>query len=261
LNQSTDLTFIIAHYNCADFLEICLDSIRAFTPGSVSYRITVGDNGSNPGQLERVRQLLKPGEDLHQFPKPHCHVTILETLYQLANSRYVVVLDQDCVLLSGEWLKLLDDLQPQSKLLAGARDLCAIRHSPRMIHVSFVLLDKKRISDCLSGPLFFGEVPGYDSYQIRQAEPYHALTCKALQYHPDAIVYLEPLNSMDYGFGTFWRRGREPIAYHQWYSGRISDFRTDSIIDGISIQWISGANQNFLNDYRNHRVKIPLVAD
>jgi glycosyltransferase involved in cell wall biosynthesis len=251
-----DLTFIIAHYNEPDFLELCLESIRQWTP--LPYRILVGDNDSLPEQAAAARRLLSAEDRLLSFPRPFHHHTILQALYEEATTRYIVVLDQDCLLLSEAWFKLFDDLQPPYRLLVGARDQCTIRSSPRMVHVSFVILDKERIKRRIAGPLFFGELPGYKKYRIGQVEPYHTLSCKALQYHPDAIVYLEPQTVNEYGFGTYWCRENKVIAYHQWYSGRVEALGSQDSIDGYSVEALKNAKERFIEDYRHKKMVFPV---
>jgi glycosyltransferase involved in cell wall biosynthesis len=254
LNESK-VTFLIAHYNCPEFIEICLDSIRRFC--SIPYQITVGDNGSKPEYLDKLHRLLQPGDELYEFSKPDWHTDILEKLYRKVTTRYTFILDQDCVLLSPEWVKLLDELKPPHRLMVGARDYCCIRNSPSMVHASFLLLDKTRIDENLTGPLFYGEKPGYETYQIEQPEPYHALPCKALQFNPDSIVYLEPLSAPNYGYGTFWCYHNLPLAYHHWYSGRAEGFSPWVFFEGRPIRWFQKNKNRFIHDYQTGRIQIP----
>lgn len=255
--QKPEVTFIIAHYNGADFLELCLQSIGRFSP--FPHQVVIGDNGSSPVELAKVRQLLRPDDELLHIPLPDWHPSILEKLFRRADTRFVVTMDQDCLLLSEEWLKLFDDLRPEHRLLAGARDLCALRSSPQMVHVSFILLDKQRITNTLNGPLFYGEMPDYGSFQVCQQEYYHSLTCKALRYHPDSIVYLDPLQAPDYGYGNFWCRQDVPVAYHQWYSGRISPMADEDSLDGYRVEVLRTAKEHFISDYKSGRFKVPHI--
>ena len=175
---NAEITFLIAHYNCPDFLDLCLDSIRRNCP--IPYHIMV-----------------------------------------------------------------------------GARDYCFIRNSPRMVHISFLLLDKIRIDEHLLAPLFDGERPGYETYQIEQPEPYHALPCKALEYHPDSIAYLEPLIAPRYGCGNFWCYQDTPLAYHHWYSGRTAGFKPWDFFEGQPIYRFQKFKNRFMKDYRAGRIQIP----
>jgi len=244
-------TILIAHKNASEFVRACLHSLETHG-GQVPYEVIVADDCSDAAEFSRLLTIRHPYLRLYRFRTPHGHSFVLEWLYQRARSQYVLILDQDTLLLSNRWEGLLDEIaRDQRLILIGMRDLHSNRASPRMVHPSFLLIDKTRCNGRLQRPLFFGERPGYENYQIGQEEPYHALSCKALRWNPHSIGYLDT-HPTRYGLGCvgYYQEIGHPVVYHQWYSGRLHKLSDDDRIDGSPARTFREGINRFWQDYR-----------
>ena len=65
------------------------------------------------------QELMQEGGELYEFPKPDWHTDVLEKLYQQVTTRYAFVLDQDCVLLTADWVKLFRELESPHHWYSG----------------------------------------------------------------------------------------------------------------------------------------------
>lgn len=254
------MTFAIPHKDCSTFLKLCIESIHAHS-GQMDYQIIVADDCSEEGEFASARGLVGDKVSLTRFHSPKGHPFALEWLYGRAKSRYVVILDQDAMLLSDKWVDLLEEFRRNNELLAvGLRDKFINRCSPQMLHPAFLLLDKERCDQRLAHPFFFGERPGYSTYQVHVEEPYHALTCKALACCPKSVHYLEN-HQTKYGFGSvgYCEVVEARIVYHQWYSGRTKTLKENDLIDNIPVGRIRAPVSHFLEDYEKGSVDLSPV--
>ncbi|WP_157817799.1 glycosyltransferase family 2 protein [Candidatus Thiodictyon syntrophicum] len=243
-------TIVIAHKNAPEFVKACLQSIATHTI-QTTYEIIVADDCSAAPAFSELLAIRQPYLRLYRFRTPHGHSFVLEWLYRKARSPYVLILDQDTLLLSNRWETLLDEFQRDLRLtLIGMRDQHINRHSPRMVHPSFLLINKTRCSARLQPPFFVGERPGYEGYEIGQQEPYHALSCKALLQDPHSIGYLDT-HPTQYGLGCvgYYRDVRDAVVYHQWYSGRLYTLNDDDVIDGHPARSFRQGINKFWQDY------------
>lgn len=253
-------TFLIPHKDCAKFLKLCVNSIQQ-NAKSISYEIIIADDASSEQEFLQVLELLQPGITIYRFANKHGHPFVLEWLYSRARSQYVVILDQDAMLVSRYWENLFHEFDVSAQLLLiGVRDQYVIRWSPQMVHPSFLLINKKRISTALKGPFFFGDKPFYEKYQIGYPESYHALSCKALAFHSDSIRYLESYKTK-YGFGSvaYHQSIENLIIYHQWYSGRINSLEDSQVIDGFSVRTLRDGLNNFFDDHSSGKLNFEPV--
>lgn len=243
------ITFIVPHKDCSTYLKLCVESIRTFAKG-LNYKIIVADDCSDRSEYNSIKALVATDLDLYRFNKNRTHPFVLEWLYNQTRSQYVVVIDQDSILLKNYWENFINEFQTHPELLLiGIRDDCLIRHSPQMLHPSFIMLNKKKCNKVLKKPLFFGKKINYENYTIKANEPYHSLTCKALHYNCKSIKYLDTYQTK-YGFGTigYYKQEDNPIVYHQWYSGRIYLLNENEIKDGFKVKDIKYGIMLFLRD-------------
>src|SRR5947208_3203008 len=91
------VTFLIAHFNCPEFLAATLHAIRKFHANS---RIVVADATSD-WKMYRLakKECAKAGAEMHPLAIQHRHSGILNYLFRQARSDIAVFLDQDCILL------------------------------------------------------------------------------------------------------------------------------------------------------------------
>lgn len=254
------ITFIIPHFECAEFIIMAISSIESKV--SVPYTILIADDFSDVNEFQKLLTLIsRKNISLYRFTKKQEHSSSLEWLYHRAKTEYVVIMDQDAQLLSNSFSIFEQMFRDCPHLLiAGTRDKCMNRNSPLMIHPSFAILNKKRINKRLKTPLFLGGKYVQSKFQIHVAEPYHTLSQKSLHYHKDSIYYLE-VHQTKYGFGsvTYFERPYIPIAYHQWYSGRTNLKKDDEIMDGLKISDIKKGICEFKNDYKFGKLDLSRV--
>jgi len=272
-NQNVECTFLMPHKNCAEYAKLCLESIEKFA-NKTNYRIMIADDFSNMDEFMKLRDMANPKTSIYRFTRKAAgHPFVLEWLYLKAKSDYVIILDQDSILISDYWEKLLDEFNNNKKLiLIGIRDSCAIRKSPQMVHPSFILINKQRCDKALRPPLFFGDRPFYHRYSIGLAEPQHALSCKALAFDPQSIQYLDTYQTK-YGFGTvgYYKNINQRVVYHQWYSGRIYKMDdNDDILNGVLVKDLKKGISKYLDDNKTngvdlepvyHHAKIPMFNE
>jgi|GEM_PF-2945425 len=249
-------SFLVAHKDCIEFLELCIQSICRHAAG-LDYEIIVVDDGSQSPDLARIAKL-SPRLSLHRFDAGAGHPNALQWLYCRARAPYVVIMDQDAVLLDGHWDHFLAEFHRHPELLLiGVRDQCRLRNSPQMLHPSFILANKARCDAVLRPPFFFGAKPKAAIYRFEPEEAYYAFFCKALAHHPGSIRYLEQYQT-NYGFGTvaYLDRPEQPVIYHQWYSGRVHALGDDDTIERFRVGDLRGATERFLKDQREGAVDL-----
>jgi glycosyltransferase involved in cell wall biosynthesis len=255
--RKVECTFLIAHKDCSVFLKLCVDSICRYA-SNINYEVIIADDFSNEQEFSEATKLVSDRVRLYRHEVRRGHPFMLEWLYNRANSKYVVILDQDAILLSVGWQELFEEFSKNEHLLLiGARDQCLIRNSPQMVHPSFILLNKERCAKGLKPPYFFGRLRSYGKFEIGQPEQHHVLTCKVLLNNAKSVEYLENYQTK-YGFGTvsYFGSKEKAIVYHQWYSGRIYKYNNDEMIDGFPVAKIRDSVNNFLRDFENNKLDL-----
>lgn len=247
--EQTECTFLIPHRNCSNFIMLSIESIERNCEG-IKYKIIVADDASNVDEFYKIKIKFKTNKniEIYRFKKLKSHPFILEWLYHRAKSIYVIILDQDSILISEEWKNLINEFVKKDKLmLIGIRDN---RDSFQMVHPSFILMNKVRINRFIKPPFFYGERPHYERYRIGQSEPQHAISCKALAFSPSSLDYLDTYRTK-YALGTvgYYQTRENAIVYHQWYSGRIFSYKDDVLLDGFVVGNIKKGINEFINAY------------
>jgi len=258
--ENPKISFLISHKNCAIFIKLCIESIRRYSKDG-TYEIVIADDCSAEKEFEEIKQIIANDVTLYRFRKTRGHCFSLEWLFQKARAKYVIILDQDTILVSNLWQDLIDEFKIKDKLLMiGMRDQCALRNSPLMVHPSFALINKERCKKFLKSPFFFGDKPLEHLYKIDQAEEYHALSCKCLAFNEESIEYLDAYQTK-YGYGSVGYYGSKDrrVMYHQWYSGRIHSMSENSTIDDYSVKSLRDAINKFLIDYQADRFDLTPV--
>ena len=254
--RSSTTTFLVPHHDSAEFLEVCLHAIRRFHPDS---RIIVVDAASERGEYFGAKQACRRYDAEHHaglFRRGH--TAQLNRLLCLAKSEVSVFLDQDCVLLAP--LTPLVDMLRQGKLLTGPEDLMRLTHPGFLeaypgstegylrlgrgfIHASLMVVDPRRIRQ------LFGRRPfnWRKEWTGKHIEKYYGL-CRRLELTRPGLI--EPLKSQHtgYGMGMVYLHNSVPLAYHNWYSGRISKLhgKVDTVLD---VDWLRAEMKRFLGDY------------
>jgi hypothetical protein len=258
------ITFLIAHFNSPEFLAATLDGIRKFHPGS---SILVADATSDwssyvaaKKECDRFRAELRP------LAIQHRHSGILNVLFRQAKTEFAVFLDQDCIL-----LHRLDSLLRRVEddiLLAGARDKMLVDYELRSgkkpnfkpqflrsyenyVHASLMVLKPEKIR------ARFGSAPfrWKKEFGSHAHEKYHGLCHQLHESHPNKMLLIDSLHSA-YGLGMVYIHDNIPLAYHNWYSGRV--FKQEGTLDGLSIEWLKESMEHFLRDYWAGKLKLGL---
>ena len=156
--KDSDYTFIVAHKNNSEFLALNIKSIHRQSKG-LNYNIIIADDCSDLSEFSRIKTNIDSRVTIYRFQKPMGHSFIIEWLFHRTKSPYVVLLDQDALLLSEAWQSLIDRFQYNDNLLVvGMRDKCRIRNNPKMVHTSFIIFQKERCMKAIHRPLFFGYI-------------------------------------------------------------------------------------------------------
>ena len=263
---STDeITFLIAHYNSAQFLEVCLHSIRRHHADA---QVIVADSGSALEQYLGARHACRLYDA--QF-KPcvfrHGHTAQLNYLCRSAKKDLAVFLDQDCVLLAP--LTPLLAYFDQRALLIGPRDEMwldhpnllerypalansRLRQAPEYVHASLMMTKPKTLLRN------FGRQPfrcarGDLANSSHPMEDYYGLCNRLRRSSLGSIEYLTSKHSA-YGVGTYYEHEGKRIAYHNWYSGRAYKVRgkLDVVLDA---EWLREEADRFVADYWDGRVE------
>lgn len=244
-------SFLVAHKDCIEFLELCLRGILHHASG-LDFEIIVADDDSVGVDLSMIASL-DPRISVYRFRDGRGHPQALQWLWYRARGEYAVVMDQDAILLGSHWKPFEMDFEARPELLLiGVRDQCRLRGSPEMLHPSFIMAHKGRCDVRLGRPLFFGPKPNASKYRFAPQEEYYAFFCKALDQNPRSIRYLDQ-HQTKYGFGTIAYRDdhAQPVIYHQWYSGRVSRLGEDELIDNLfKVSELRESNRQFLRDHR-----------
>jgi len=250
-------TFLIPHKNCTQYLNMCIDSIYKKCT-NFKYEILICDDFSTYNEFSRIKNI--PADmKIYRFLTPKGHPFALQWLFYRAHSEYVVILDQDAIIMTKHLEVLFDRFNMNSKLLVlGMLDPRTEKQDKKMLHPSFMLINKKRCDSLLKNPLFFDD-KFKTSYKNVCNEKYYSLTLKALAIDSNSVEYLKTIKTK-YGHGVFGYLDnyKEPIVYHQWYSGRIYNMDDNAKIDNeFTVKDIKATSQMFIDDYYNNSIKIP----
>ena len=261
LEKQNGITFLIAHHNSVQFLEMCLHAIRRHHANS---RVIVADSGSALAQyLGAKRTCLTYGAELQPHVFRHGHTTQLNTLCRSAHSDAAVFLDQDCILLAPitPLLSYLDD----GALLIGPRDEMWLEHpnlldrypqlansrlreAPEYVHASLMMTRPRELLR------YFGREPfrcARNDFELapHQMEHYYGLCNNLRRTEHGSVQYLGSKHSA-YGVGMYYEHEGKRIAYHNWYSGRVYKVRgkIDVVLD---TDWLKKEANRFMADYWN----------
>jgi hypothetical protein len=260
--RTGDITFLIPHFNSPEFLSLTVQSVRRFHGDC---RILVADStSSRRAYAEARRECARHSAEMCALLGKHSHTGLLNWLMRHASTSYAVVLDQDCILLDS--LDKLLERMGSSVLLAGPRDEMILTH-PNLRGVRPDLFDSplRRYPEFVHASLMatrpriirrrYGRYPfSWDrSLGERAYENYYGLSRRLSDAGPENILMLESRHT-GYGLGMVYLLDGHPIAYHNWYSGRISKVKTT--IDGVDVRWLRAEMDRFLADYRNGRLEL-----
>jgi hypothetical protein len=249
------ITFLIAHFNSPEFLAACLDAIRKYHPGS---SILVADATSDwDSYLAAKKECKRFNAQMRPLAIQHRHSGILNFLFQQAKTDFAVFLDQDCILLH----RLDSILETVGKeiLLAGPRDKMLLDYPLRSgtkpdfkptflrsyqnyVHASLMVLQPEKIRAAYGSSPFRWQ----KSFGDHVHEKYHGLSHQLHASQPKSLLLLDSIHS-SYGLGMIYLHNNVPLAYHNWYSGRV--FKQQGKLDGLPIDSLKGAMDRFLHDY------------
>ena len=249
------ITFLIAHFNSPEFLAVCLDAIRKFHPGS---SILVADATSDwDSYLAAKKECKRYGAQMRPLAIQHRHSGILNFLFQQAKTEFAVFLDQDCILLHR--LDAILEKVGNEIMLAGPRDKMLLdyplrsgtkpdfktkflRNYDHYIHASLMMLQPAKVRAAYGNAPFRWQ----KSFGDHIHEKYHGLSHLLHKEQPQKLLFLDSIHSA-YGLGMIYLDGKTPLAYHNWYSGRV--FKQEGKIDGLPIDSLKAAMDRFLRDY------------
>jgi hypothetical protein len=253
------ITFLIAHHNSVQFLQVCLHAIRRHHPDS---RVIVADSGSALEQYLGAKHACASYDaEFRPYVFRHGHTAQLNLLCRSAKSDVAVFLDQDCVLLAPV-SPLLPHLE-NGTLLIGPRDEMWLDHPNFLTHYPALANTRLREApDYVHASLMmtrpqtllrkFGKSPFLCSRNeiqptSHQMEHYYGLCNKLHKAGNGSMRYLDSKHS-PYGVGMYYEYEGKRIAYHNWYSGRVYKVRgkVDVVLDA---EWLRREADRFVADY------------
>jgi hypothetical protein len=259
------ITFCIAHFNSADFLEVTLHAIRRHHPDA---RIVVADSLSFWPQYVAARTACKKfSAELHPLLVNHRHTGLLNYLFRQIRTGIGVFLDQDCILLE-PLNPLLQKITPDI-LLAGPRDEMWLTHPnafaqhpelrnerlrthPEFIHASLMIVNVRQLRGWIGRRPFSWN----SAWGPQPLERYYGFTECIRRKNPAAILSLDSQHT-GYGLGMVYCHNGHPIAYHNWYSGRV--FGQIGKMDGLlEVDWLQAESSRFIADYWANTLKLDL---
>jgi hypothetical protein len=264
---ASGITFCIAHFNNADFLEVTLDSIRRYHPDA---RVVVADARSVWPQLSAASAACqKAGAELHPLLANHRHTGLLNYLFRQIRTKTGVFLDQDCALLR-PLDPLLEKMVP-GILLAGPKDemrathpnVCARhpqmlnerwRFNPQFVHASFMVMKAGELRAWAGRrPFLWDKAWGPPPVA---GERYYGITERVRRKEPRGILWLDSKHT-GYGLGTVYLDGNgTSFAFHNWFSGQLLG-RT-GLISGLDVGWLQSEMARFFADYRAGKLNMDL---
>ncbi len=261
------ITFLIAHFNSPEFLSVCLDAIRKHHPES---RILVADATSDWSSYCAAKEQCKRySAQMWPLMIPHRHSGILNFLFRHAETELAVFLDQDCILL--DRLDSICAEVQEGVLLAGPKDQMLLdyqlrsglkpelkpkflRDYPDYIHASLMVLQPAKVRAFAGNSPFTWKAEFGD----HQREKYHGLSHQLKTSSPDRVLAL-PSQHSAYGLGMVYFHKKNPVAYHNWYSGRV--FKQEGRIDGLAIDSLKNDQDRFLADYWAQRLNFRIQPE
>jgi hypothetical protein len=258
------ITFCIAHFNSPEFLDVALHSVRRFHPEA---RIIVADASSVWREFLAAKEVcVRYGAELHPLAGKHRHTGLLNYMFRQIQSRVGIFLDQDCVLLAS--LDPVIRLVESGKILIGPRDefftthpnLCerypqmtgqAFRTRPEFVHASFMVMDVFRIRTWSKRPFHWK-----NKWGAHPLERYYGISQLVRLKQPDAIHFLDSYHT-GYGLGMVYVHLGQPLAYHNWYSGRVFG-KSGKMDEALEADWLRAEMSRFIQDYRAGTLKFDL---
>jgi hypothetical protein len=263
--SNAPVTFCIAHFNSADFLEVALHAIRHHHPDA---RIVVADSCSFRTELCAAKSVCaKFSAELHPLLARHRHTGLLNYLFRQIRTEIGVFLDQDCILLE-PLNPLLQKITPDI-LLAGPRDEMWLTHPnafaqhpelrnerlrthPEFIHASLMIVNVRQLRGWIGHRPFSWN----SAWGPQPLERYYGFTERIRRKNPAAILSLDSQHT-GYGLGMVYRHNGHPIAYHNWYSGRV--FGQTGKMDGVlEADWLRAESSRFIHDYWSGTLNLDL---
>ena len=255
------ITFCIAHFNSPDFLEINLQAIRRFYPDA---HIIVSDALSAWSEYCAAKAVsVRYGAVMHPLVGRYRHTGLLNYMFRKVRTPIAVFFDQDCMLLDR-----LDDLFQSIKdgrALIGPSDNMPLTHpnyylsfpsanrqlrsAPHFVHASFMIVDVPRVRAWSNNRPFHW----HKKWGAHPLERYYGITQLVRLKQADAIQLLDSYHT-GYGLGMVYVHAGRPIAYHNWYSGRI--FGQQGNIDSFDIAWLQQETARFLRDHSQNKLNL-----
>ena len=246
------ITFCVAHFNAADFLEVTLHAIRRH---HAEARIVVADSKSAGSQYLAARAVCKKfSAELYPLLGRRGHTGTLNFLFRQIRTETGVFLDQDCVLL--EPLDSLLQKMTAGVLLAGPRDEMETTHpkhpalpkgrfrkNPQFIHASLMVVNAGKLRRWIGHQPFHWD-PVWGQQPL---ERYYGFGERIRRKSPDSILPLDSRHT-SYGLGMVYMHDGRPIAYHNWYSGRIFG-HSGKMDGGVEAEWLRSEMSRFIRDY------------
>jgi hypothetical protein len=250
--SKAQITFCVAHFNAADFLEVTLHAIRRH---HAEARIVVADSQSAGSQYLAARAACKKfSAELCPLLGRRGHTGTLNFLFRKIRTKTAVFLDQDCVLL--EPLDPLLQKMAAGILLSGPRDEMQTTHpkhpaawhkrfrkNPQFIHASLMVVNAGELRHWMGSQPFHWD----SAWGPQPLERYYGFTERIRRQSPDAIFSLDSRHT-GYGLGMVYLHDGRPIAYHNWYSGRIFG-HSGKMDGGVEADWLRSEMSRFIRDY------------
>jgi hypothetical protein len=259
--------FLIPHHNGAEFLRASLHAIRTHHPNC---RVLVADATSAWDQYAAASEVCQCYQaEMRPRLFPRGHTALLNYLMRQADTDIGIFLDQDCVLLHP--LTPLFQRLEQGKWLIGPRDQMWLTHpnlarlypkahnqpmrlGPDFIHSSLMVTSPRQIRRWLGNRPFC--LPR--QWRGPHIEKYYGLSQRLRLLAPESLLFLNSAHS-GYGLGMVYLHLSTPLAFHNWYSGRV--FGQDGKIDGLEVGWLRSEMDRFLSDFWSGALNLDLIAD
>lgn len=124
MNSAGGLTVCIANHNTAPFLKVSVRALREL--GERPLRILVHDDGSDPQDIDQVRELARAHDEIELFERPgkragsYAHGDAMDFLMARVETPYTAILDADCTPLMRGWdTYLIGRLDDTTKIIGS----------------------------------------------------------------------------------------------------------------------------------------------
>lgn len=245
LRASPENSFLIAHWNAPQFVAQLLACIGRHNK-RIPHEILVIDDVSGSRALRQPQRPREP-DRITRFLSPGGHSRSLEWAFHRCRGEYVVILDQDALILTDHWLDLLNDFRTNPELLLiGVRDkVPGLRNSPQRHHASFMIMHRKRCLQKL-GPLHFPPAADLSGHPHR---PSRTLPSS----HMQVLHIVAPNRRLSGGLSHQVRRlhgdllsARQTTAgFESLVFRRLSDLHNSDRISGLLVADLRESQQGF----------------